>query len=62
MKLPHWLACDWGRWEQYEQEYGFVLFPGELIKTNYTRRRIRQKRICKTCGKLQDVVVVELHQ
>lgn len=62
MSRWHWLRHDWGRWEQYKQDYGVVIYPGEVIQKEVTRARIRQKRICATCGAMQDKIVAELHQ
>ena len=59
----------WTKWEQYEQQYGWwptmsaeILHAvGGLEKVKATRTRIREKRHCEKCGKLQDHVAAELY-
>lgn len=58
----HWLRCDWTKWQPYEQNYSVVIYPGELIQQTVSRKRLREKRSCQTCGASQDRVVAEFHR
>jgi hypothetical protein len=59
----------WSKWEQYEQEYGYrPPIPEEIVdvfkqnpaKFDLHKKRIRERRHCEKCNRLQDHVVTEL--
>ena len=53
MKLPHWLAHKWEKWEPFEVEVGRVLEDGKVLKAIEKR----QRRVCAICGWRQEVVI-----
>ena len=54
----HWLRHDWEKWQApYSQEYTCT---GELYQI-LQKERLRQRRFCRTCRKMQDEVVSELY-
>lgn len=59
-----WFRHDWGKWEQYTQNYVRRTYPGDRVenKQDLPRSRIRQKRLCLRCGAMQDKIVTELYK
>jgi len=59
----------WDKWAQYEQQYGYrppmsamLLSQGDVSRFDMQKRRIRERRRCEKCGKMQDRIVAELYQ
>ena len=53
----------WGKWEQYEaKSLALPYFDPEKKETRFAQRSIelRQKRVCITCGKMQDIKIKNL--
>lgn len=51
----------WGKWEQYELHYKYTprIASKYLQEKTYSSTDLRQRRICKRCGKMQDELVKE---
>jgi hypothetical protein len=65
MKLPHFMAHRWGKWEQYAvrrsalalqptADAPFVTFSGTASATRVRYQERRERRHCEVCGTEQD--------
>ena len=53
---------DWEKWKEYEQQYACIVgFYIDGKGKEVPRIRLRQRRQCKKCGKVQDKIVAEFH-
>jgi hypothetical protein len=61
MRLPHWVACRWERWELYEttltETHTMLSSVSVARDVPLTYTELRERRRCAVCGRTQDRMV-----
>ena len=58
MRVPHWLACRWAKWEPYTGQFTRTaqVLRGVTVPLDrpveYSEKR--ERRRCEVCGRTQD--------